>query len=83
MVGNILAAVALAGDSRYGLIVHDLNLPVCDRVLNVLRLLTQKPNTFAQICRSTHAFSLQSDGGPYISGKYGTPLVRQADFSAT
>lgn len=39
MVGDILAAVALAGDLRHGLIVHDLNLRVCDRVLDVLRLL--------------------------------------------
>ena len=28
------------------------------------------------------AFPSQSDGGPYISGSFGTSLVRQADFSA-
>src|ERR1700749_1370290 len=37
---------------------------------------TERPNTFAQICHSPFAFPLQSCGGPYISGNFGTSLVR-------
>src|ERR1700716_812304 len=29
-----------------------------------------------------YAFPLQSCGGPYISGNFGTSLVRQADYTA-
>ena len=31
------------------------------------RTSTKRPNTFAQTCLSSHTFTLQFDGGPYIS----------------
>ena len=39
MAGDVLPAITLGGDLLHGLVVHDLNLRVRDRVLDVLRLL--------------------------------------------
>ena len=44
-------------------------------------MLHQRPNTFAQTCLLASAFSLQSDGGPYIFVhlNWNTPEA-QADY---
>ena len=45
------------------------------------RTSTKRPNTFAQTCLSSHTFTLQFDGGPYISD--GTPVLDSVSSELT